>query len=90
MAFIKGKCEYAYRKGTSNAVSCHLQDGNGKKWDFCAHQHFCRQTSRYELNADASKCPLKDAKPAEKPAVKKPAAKKSKKKKAPEADAEQN
>lgn len=54
----KGKCEYAYIKQGSNAMHCVIQRDNGGKWDFCAHQQFCRAANRYTLNQDAANCTL--------------------------------
>lgn len=54
----KGKCEYAYIKQGSNAMHCIIQRDNGSKWDFCAHQQFCRAENRYTLNHGAVNCAL--------------------------------
>lgn len=55
----KGSCEYAYRKGGSNAVHCQIQTQKGGKWDFCAHQYFCKQRDRYEIAKEAEGCALR-------------------------------
>lgn len=51
----KGSCVFSFRKG-GNAVHCQIQAQNGGKWDFCAHQYFCRNTNRYELSKQANMC----------------------------------
>lgn len=52
-------CSYAYRKTGHDTVHCTIQKEQAKKWDFCAHQYYCRNSGRYELNADAHGCAIK-------------------------------
>lgn len=54
----KGNCANAYRKPGSNAVHCKIQAERGGQWDFCAHQYYCNQSRRWEMTAQANRCPL--------------------------------
>lgn len=75
----KGKCEQAYRKPGKNSVHCKIQTANGGKWDFCAHQYFCPNSNRWELNAEANKCPMTESKTTKKNAARKKKTAKKKK-----------
>ena len=53
----KENCPYAFRKGNGKNVYCRILESKPLvKWDFCAHQHSCCNTGRYEATTNPSEC----------------------------------
>lgn len=55
----KGRCKYADRQASGNALHCTILKEENKKWDFCVCQYFCRVSGKYELNESANFCKVK-------------------------------
>jgi len=60
MTARKENCPFAFRKGNGKNVHCTIIAKNPlAKWDFCAYQHSCCNTGRWEATSNPTECEIR-------------------------------